>query len=147
MGDTAQVLNPIVLGLEEGEARWAFGTLATIKASAETTGGKMALIEHLAPKGAGSPLHVHHNEDEWFYVTEGEVTFWVGGKVIEATAGSFGYGPRELPHTFEVKSERARFLLGTEPAGFENFLRLASEPATKRTLPPAELAPVSMERI
>ena len=107
----------------------------------------MALVEHLAPKGAGSPLHIHHNEDEWFYITEGAVTFWVGGKVIEATAGSFVYGPRDIAHTFEVKSERARFLLGTEPAGFEKFMRLASEPATKRTLLPAELPPPSMERI
>ena len=58
--------------------------LATIKASSETTGGRVAVIEHVAPRGTGSPLHVHHNEDEWFYVIEGEVTFWVGGQVITA---------------------------------------------------------------
>src|ERR1700712_3177669 len=49
--------------------------------------------------GAGSPLHVHHREDEWFYVIEGSVTFWVGGQVFEAGPGAFVYGPRETPHT------------------------------------------------
>ena len=66
---------------------WFLGCLATIKASAETTAGRVAAIEHLAPRGSGSPLHVHHREDEWFYVTEGELTFWVGGQVITARPG------------------------------------------------------------
>ena len=84
------------------------------------------MIETLAPQGAGSPLHVHHREDEWFYVTEGELTFWVGGEVIDAPAGSFVYGPRGVPHTFMVSSPEARFLLVTEPAGFESFMLRAS---------------------
>ena len=90
-------VSPIALRQNEGEALWFLGVLATIKASDETTGGRVAVIEHLAPQGAGSPLHVHHNEDEWFYVTEGELTFWVGGQLIEAPAGSFVYGPRGIP--------------------------------------------------
>ena len=51
-----------------------------MKASAETTAGRVAVIEHLAPQGAGSPLHVHRREDEWFYVLEGELAFLVGGE-------------------------------------------------------------------
>ena len=64
-------LAPIALGPGEGEALWFLGFLTTIKASAETTGGRVAVIEHLAPRGAGSPLHVHRREDEWFYVHRG----------------------------------------------------------------------------
>src|SRR5256885_1161683 len=120
---TTPATGPIALQAGEGEAIWSFGVLATIKASNETTGGRVAVIEHLAPQGAGSPLHVHHREDEWFYVIEGELTFWVGGEVIEAPAGSFVYGPRDVPHTFLVSSPQARFLLVAEPAGFESFLR------------------------
>src|SRR5256714_12018755 len=81
------------------------------------------------------PAHVHHNEDEWFYVTEGELSFWVGGRVIDATQGSFVYGPHGIPHTFTVTSSQARFLLVTEPAGFERFMRALSEPAPSLTLP------------
>ena len=138
---------PIALQPGEGDARWFLGVLATIKSSAETTDGRVAVIEHLAPQGAGSPLHVHRNEDEWFYVTEGELTFWVGGQVIVAPAGSFVYGPRDIPHTFSVTSPEARFLLVTEPAGFENFMRTLSEPAQALTLPPASVQPPDPERM
>ncbi len=49
------------------------------------------MIEHLAQRGSGSPLHVHHREDEWFYVVDGELTIWVVGQVINAPTGSFVY--------------------------------------------------------
>jgi len=134
-------VSPIALRADEGEAIWSFGVLATIKASSETTAGRVAVIEHLAPQGAGSPLHVHHREDEWFYLTEGALTFWVGGEVIEAHAGSFVYGPRDIPHTFLVSSPQARFLLVAEPAGFEGFLRAMGQPAPTRTMPPPAAPP------
>jgi quercetin dioxygenase-like cupin family protein len=140
-------VSPIALQQDEGEALWFLGVLATIKASSETTDGRVAVIEHLAPQGAGSPLHVHHREDEWFYVIEGELTFWVGGKRIDAPAGSFVYGPRDIPHTFAVTSPEARFLLVTEPAGFEGFMRALAEPAQTLTLPPATIRPPEPERM
>ncbi len=140
-------LAPIALRAGEGEALWAFGCLVTVKASAETTGGRVAVLEHLAGRGAGSPLHVHHREDEWFYVMDGELTFWVGGQVIEAPTGAFVFGPREIPHTFTVGSEQARFLLVTEPAGLEGMLRALGEPASSLTIPPAPTAPPDMARI
>jgi quercetin dioxygenase-like cupin family protein len=127
---------PIALNQDEGEALWFLGVLATIKAGGEATGGRCCVIEHLAPKGAGSPLHVHSREDEWFYVIEGELAFWVGGRRIEASAGAFVYGPRGIPHTFTVTSSQAKFLLVAEPAGFEDFMRRLAEPARTRTLPP-----------
>jgi quercetin dioxygenase-like cupin family protein len=130
---------PIAHQQGEGDARWFLGALSTIKASAETTAGRVAVTENWAPRGHGSPLHVHHNEDEWFYVLAGELTFWVDGQVTTATAGSFVYGPRDVPHTFIVSSDEARFLLVVEPAGFENFLLELSEPAQSPTLPPASV--------
>ncbi len=134
-------VDPIAMGPDEGEALWFLGTLVTIKASSETTGGRVAVIDHLAPRGAGSPLHVHRREDEWFYVIEGELTFWVGGQVIAAPPGAFVFGPRDVPHTYEVSSERARWLLVAEPAGFEGFIRAAAEPARALELPPPPQPP------
>ena len=58
----------------EGEAWWWFGGLATIKATGEQTGGRYSLVEILVPEGEGV-LHVHHFEDEGFYILEGEMTF------------------------------------------------------------------------
>ncbi len=145
-GATAQV-TPIALEAGEGEALWFLGVLATVKASSESTGGRVAVIEHLAPRGSGSPLHVHHREDEWFYVIDGELTFWVGGEVIVAAAGAFVYGPREIPHTFTVSSEQARFLLVTEPAGFEGFMRACAEPAERLEIPPVATEPPDIARL
>jgi quercetin dioxygenase-like cupin family protein len=147
MSSSAPAVAPVALGPGEGEAIWFLGILATIKSSAETTGGRVAVIEHLAPRGAGSPLHVHRREDEWFYVLEGELAFWVGGRTIQAPAGSFVFGPRGVPHTFAVTSEEARFLLVAEPAGFEGFMRALAEPAATLTIPPTAAGPPDMERL
>ena len=138
---------PIALQPGEGDARWFLGALGTIKSSAETTDGRVAVLEFLWPQGGGSPLHVHRNEDEWFYVIEGELTLWVGGEVIVAPAGSFVYGPRDIPHTFLVTSTEARFLMVTEPAPFADFVRAMSEPAQSLTLPPASVPPPDPEQL
>jgi quercetin dioxygenase-like cupin family protein len=137
-------LSPIAYGQGEGETFWSFGALVTVKATAATTGGRVAVFELLANAGSGSPLHVHHNEDEWFYVTEGELTFWVGGQVIKASTGAFVYGPRDIPHTFLVNSPQARYLLVTEPGGFENFMREMSQPALTKAPPPPPTEPPDM---
>jgi quercetin dioxygenase-like cupin family protein len=141
MSSSAGAVAPIVSGPGEGEALWFLGILATVKSSAETTGGAVAVIEHQAPRGAGSPLHVHSREDEWFYVLEGELTFWVGGEVSVAPAGTFVFGPKGIQHTFIVNSEEARFLLVTEPAGFEQFMREVGEPAARLEIPPPATEP------
>src|SRR5262245_37123311 len=139
---------PIALAQDEGEALWFLGTRATIKASAETTDGRSAVIEQLAPPGSGSPLHVHHNDDEWFYVIDGELTFLVGGERIVAGTGGFVYGPRGIPHLFEVTSEGpSHFPLATGPAGIETMIRAAGVPATAPGLPPADGPPPDMEKL
>jgi quercetin dioxygenase-like cupin family protein len=133
--------SPIALREDEGEALWSFGQLIIVKASSETTGGHVAVLDTLGPRGTGSPLHVHRREDEWFYVLDGELTFWVDGNVIDAPAGSFVYVPRDIQHTFIVASEQARILVVAEPAGFEAFARAAGQPAARLEIPPAPTEP------
>ena len=140
-------LAPIAHGPGEGEHFWFFGGLTTIKADGARTGGRVMVTEQIAPRGGGSPLHVHHNEDEWFYVLEGELTVWVGGETVVAGAGSFVFGPRDVPHTFVVSSEQARFLLVTEPAGFEGFIHALGTPVAAPELPPTPAAPPNMEPV
>lgn len=147
MSSSTVTPSPIAHGPGEGEAYWFLGALLTVKSSTETTDGRVAVIEHFVPGGFGSPLHVHRREDEWFYVIEGQLTFWVGGQLIDAPAGSFVYGPRDIPHTFVVESEQARFLLVTEPAGFERFVRAFGEPAAELTIPPPSSTPPDVERL
>ena len=120
----------------EGEALWWIGMLATIKATKEQTGGQYTLVEILAPEGFASPLHVHHFEDEGFWILEGELTFYVGDRTMKAQPGSFLFGPKEVPHAFAVDSGPARLLFLLSPAGFEDLVREIGEPAKDLTLPP-----------
>jgi mannose-6-phosphate isomerase-like protein (cupin superfamily) len=119
----------------EGEAWWWLGMLATIKASSEQTGGKYSVVEILAPDGYGSVVHVHHREDEGFYILEGEMNFYVGDQMIKAHPGSYLFGPRDVPHAFTVESGLARLLFVFSPAGLEGLIREMGEPARSLTVP------------
>jgi len=126
----------------EGEARWWAGGLVTTKVTGKETGGLYSIVEVLEPHGAAAPLHVHHKEDEAFYILEGEVTFYVGEETYKAGPGSFVFGPKDVPHTYIVDSGPAKLLFVLSPAGFEGFIEAISEPAKTRTLPPQpEAAP------
>src|SRR3712207_8293960 len=91
----------------EGEARWWFGGLATIKATKEQTGGHYTLIEALQPEGEGPP-HGHYRGDGGFWVLGGHLTFEVGGEPIQGGPGLFLFGAQHLPHRFPVASGPAR---------------------------------------
>ena len=86
----------------QGEARWWLGALTVIKATAADTGGHLTVLDVTDPPGVEAPLHVHHKEDEAFWVLEGDVTFEVGGMTIQAGAGDFVFGPRDVPHRYKV---------------------------------------------
>ncbi len=130
------------VGSDEGEARWWFGGLATIKATKEQTGGQYTLVEVLNAEGEG-PLHVHHREDEGFWILEGRLSFEVGEEKIKAGPGSFVFGPKDVPHRYTVESGPARLLYILSPAGFEEFVYATSVPAEERALPPAPEGPPS----
>jgi quercetin dioxygenase-like cupin family protein len=130
-----------------GEARWWFAGLAEIKATAEDTGGLLTIVEVTEPPGAEAPLHVHHREDEGFWILEGEVTLYVGDEVIAAGPGDFAWGPRDVPHRYTVGPNGCRMLFICTPAGFENLVREMSVPAQERTLPPAQEEEPDMEMV
>jgi steroid delta-isomerase-like uncharacterized protein len=109
-----------------------------MRSTAETTNGAFGLMEHWEmPVGFASPYHTHHREDESFYVLEGEIAFECGGKWVTAGAGTFVYGPREIPHGFRViGSSPAGMLLMCTPAGFERFVLEQTTPITEPASPP-----------
>jgi mannose-6-phosphate isomerase-like protein (cupin superfamily) len=122
----------------EGHSLWLAGELYTAKAGSEETGGAFALAEATTSPGGGPPPHIHHREDEAFYVLEGELEFMVEGETIKAGAGSFLYVPRGTLHTYRnVGTGPARYLGMVTPAGLEKFFEEVSVPATSdRTSPP-----------
>ena len=113
------------------------GVPTLLRATADTTNGAFGLIEHpMLPPGFASPYHVHHREDESFYVLQGRVAFVCDGKWLTAGPGDFVFGPRNIPHGFKVTGTApAQILLLVSPGGFERFIKDLSEPAG--TLPSA----------
>ncbi|MDQ3587376.1 MAG: quercetin 2,3-dioxygenase [Actinomycetota bacterium] len=143
----AQALQPIAVPGDQGEARWWFAGLAVIKATAADTGGQMTIVDMTEPPGAEAPLHVHHREDEGFWILEGSATFEVGDATIEASAGDYLFGPRDIPHKYTVGDAGCRMLFICTPGGFEDLVREMSEPAESRTLPPPSEEEPDFERV
>ena len=77
-----------VLHPDEGEAHdFLAGGRFVIKATADQTVGKFAAVEFWGPKGFGSPIHVHSDDDEFFVVLEGEVRFRLGDEEVDLAHG------------------------------------------------------------
>lgn len=123
---------------DEGEAIWFNGALGLLRATADQTEGRYTIFELRLPKGFASPIHVHHREDEFFLVLEGEVRVKHGDDIIEGVGGSLIYSPRDTSHGFHVDSDAARLLLFFGPAGVEGFFRDVATPARSLDLPPAD---------
>ena len=103
--------------------------------------GRVSLVEAVAFRTTEPPLHVHHNEDEAWYVLEGRITFHVGSDTLVAEAGSFVFGPRGVPHAFTVDVEPTRVLVLATPGGFEHFAGDLGVAASSDEPPPDALMP------
>jgi quercetin dioxygenase-like cupin family protein len=114
--------------------------------SAEQTDGSFAMLESTGPDGDHTPLHVHHADDEGFYVLEGELTLWVGDEKHVLRAGESVLAPHGVPHTVRVSGGDARWLVTSTPAGFEAFVRAVGSTDPQAALPsPEELTRIASE--
>ena len=107
-----------------------FRQTITVLASAADTHGALGVIEVASPSGAGPPLHVHRREDEAFYILEGEYSVFVGDDVVAGAPGTWVWGPRDVPHGYQVHSPHGRHLSLTMPAGFDAFFEEVADLAT-----------------
>lgn len=123
---------------ETGPTISFLGTLMKLRAAGDQTRGNFGLIEQVLPPGFTPPLHVHHREDEAFYLLEGEATFVCGDERVNAGPGSFVFFPRDIPHWFRIEGDRpARLLQFNFPAGLENFFQEAGEAVEEGQTAPA----------
>ncbi|MGZ4335639.1 MAG: cupin domain-containing protein [Gaiellaceae bacterium] len=100
-----------------------------------------SLVETEALQGNMPPLHVHHDEDEVFYVLDGRLTLMAGDGRRELGPGEAMLAPRGVPHVYRVESERARWLVSTNSGGFAAFVEETSVPAETDGFAPPESMP------
>lgn len=95
--------------------------------SAEETRRTFCLLEVAAPPRDQTPLHVHHDDDEGFYLLEGRLRLYVGRTSFLLEPGESALAPRGVPHTWRVESDQhARWLNVSGPA-FERFCLAADQ--------------------
>jgi mannose-6-phosphate isomerase-like protein (cupin superfamily) len=125
----AQMMAPTgkVSFAKPGEGRFAFSDaqqaqITPCKLTSEDSGGTLSAFEiHVMPQ-RGPQLHVHHREDEWYYVLSGEFLFKAGGEQQTLTTGGSIWLPRGIPHTWaNMSSAEAKLILVCQPGGFERF--------------------------
>ncbi|HEY0008512.1 MAG TPA: cupin domain-containing protein [Tepidisphaeraceae bacterium] len=140
-------LKPVVARRSDAKPIWLFRDYLIPLITPQHTGGHFAMaISRLHP-GDGPPPHIHGNEDEAFYVLEGEVTFLVRDKLVRARAGSFVWGPRNVLHNFKCTSPApAKMVLMVSPTAFMDFASSMAEPAEDFDKPP-ELTPALISRL
>ncbi|MBL0308194.1 MAG: cupin domain-containing protein [Bacteroidetes bacterium] len=100
-----------------------------IKISGKDTENDLAVFEQtgLTPKG-GPPLHIHPNQDEWFYVIEGAYLFQVGEDKYQMKAGETIFLPRKVPHAFVQLTEKGKMIVSYLPAGkMEEFFAVTDK--------------------
>ena len=104
------------------------------KVSTKDTDGDMYAFESSRIKKGGPPLHYHYDQDEWFYILEGEFLFKVGDETFTAKAGDSVFGPRRIPHAFAKTNEgNAKILIIFQPAGkMEAHFKAVSQGVTAK---------------
>jgi quercetin dioxygenase-like cupin family protein len=116
----------------EGRVIGAFGDEVILHLEGADTGGTLSLWTNITPPGGGPPPHYHLNEDEWFVVQEGRVSFLVEGTCREVPAGGVVFTPRGSIHTFKnIGDKPLRMLISSSPAGFETFFSRCAEEFAK----------------
>ncbi|HEV3472842.1 MAG TPA: cupin domain-containing protein [Actinomycetota bacterium] len=107
----------------DGGERLQFGGIEIrVRVSESSTGRAYSIIEEVDP--VDTPLHVHQNEDELWYILEGQHVIQVGDEEFPVGPGDIAFAPRGVPHSQRRVVERTgRFLVVYSPGGFEGFFR------------------------
>jgi quercetin dioxygenase-like cupin family protein len=108
---------------DDAPAYWFLNNLHILLAKSESTGGAYSLIHLTASPGFETPYHLHHSEDEAFYVLDGKFTFICDGKKTVLGAGGYIFLPRGVPHGMRCSSEKTSRVLINVHSRLGNWVR------------------------
>jgi mannose-6-phosphate isomerase-like protein (cupin superfamily) len=132
--------------MERGDGRpiHVVGDEVTIKISSRDTGGAFTVFEGRTRPLHGPPLHLHRDQDEWWYILEGEYRFQVDGQEIHAGAGATVFAPRGSRHTFQnIGATPGRMVTTVVPGGLDLFFEELETVVPRGTVPdPAKMVPI-----
>lgn len=112
-------------------AYWMLDHRMTVLIPGEQTHNAYTVLEMFIVPGGGPPPHIHHREDELFYVLEGDMTIFAGEQTVRAGPGTSVHIPAGAVHTFKNEgSEPGRMVIMYAPAGFENYFATVGAPTT-----------------
>ena len=136
----------------EGDHHFFLNHLATVKVGAGSSDSGLSLVEFTAPRGFGTPLHIHVEEDELMYVLDGQVRIGVGHDTTVVSTGDVVTLPHGIAHIWQVVSEQARII--TVNAGrrsrpsFDQFVAALGTPTDPAAMPePIEIDPAHVARV
>lgn len=125
-----------VVGRGEGRPVYVLGQEVRIKISSHSTAGAFTVFEGRTPALQGPPLHRHRDQDEWWYIVEGEYKFEVDGVEIRARAGDTVFAPRGSQHTFQnIGTTAGRTLTTVVPGGIDLFFEELELAVPRGTVP------------
>lgn len=103
------------------------------KVSTKDTNGDIYVFESSRIKKGGPPLHFHYDQDEWWYVLQGEFLIKIGEETYHAKPGDSVFGPRKIPHAFaKIGEGEGKLLMFFQPAGkMEEHFRAVADGVTK----------------
>jgi quercetin dioxygenase-like cupin family protein len=123
-----------------GPTVWAVGDIYTIKATGAQTNGGFGFIEATVPAGGGPQAHAHVEQEETFYILDGELEFLDGDHIFTAVAGDFIHVPRGVRHRFTNKGNHAaKMIFMFTPPGPEQIIADYAEPVRPGELPPSQI--------
>jgi quercetin dioxygenase-like cupin family protein len=119
-----------ITNLDNAPAYWFLNALHLLLAHNQSGDEAYSLIHLTAPPDLETPYHLHHTEDEAFYVLEGELAVVRDGETIVAGPGSYVFLPRGVPHGFRnIANKDSRVLIHAIPGGKVGFVAMMLEMA------------------
>lgn len=94
----------------------------THKLTAVQNGGAYYLCQAEFGPESGSPLHIHHYEDEVIYVLHGAIDIRLDNDTLYAPSGGIVHLPKKVPHAlYNPLKMPLQIMVCAIPGGLENY--------------------------